>query len=162
MRRVVLVLLIVFVAVSSAGRAQAPAAPAAPAHTGMLPAEIKWGPGPPALPPGAQAAVLAGDPGKEGLFVIRAKLPAGYKVPPHWHPVDEYVTVLSGTLQFGMGDKVDAASMRSLTAGSFVTAEKEMRHYVQAKGPTVIQVSAMGPFAITYVNQADDPRNKTQ
>jgi quercetin dioxygenase-like cupin family protein len=156
----VLLLLIVFVAVSSTGRAQAPAA--APAHAGMLPAEIKWGPAPPALPPGAQAAVLAGDPGKEGLFVLRAKLPAGYKVPPHWHPVDEYVTVLSGTLQFGMGDKFDAASMRSLTAGSFIMAEKEMRHYVQAKGPTVIQVSAMGPFAITYVNAADDPRNKTQ
>jgi quercetin dioxygenase-like cupin family protein len=161
-RRVVLLLLIVFVAVSSTGRAQAPAAPSAPAHIGMLPAEIKWGPAPPALPPGAQAAVLAGDPGKEGPFVLRAKLPAGYKVPPHWHPVDEYVTVLSGTLQVGMGDKVDAASMRSLTAGSFITAEKEMRHYVQAKGPTVIQVSAMGPFAITYVNAADDPRNKTQ
>jgi quercetin dioxygenase-like cupin family protein len=158
-RRVVLLLLIVFVAVSSTGRAQAPAAPA---HAGMLPAEIKWGPAPPSLPPGAQAAVLAGDPGKEGLFVIRVKFPAGYKVPPHWHPVDEYVTVLSGTLQFGMGDKVDAASMRSLTAGSFITAEKEMRHYAQAKGPTVIQISAMGPFAITYVNQADDPRNKTQ
>ena len=159
MRRVVLLLLIVFVAVSSTGRAQAPAAPA---HAGMLPAEITWGPAPPALPPGAQVAALAGDPAKEGLFVIRIKFPAGYKVAPHWHPVSEYVTVLSGTLQFGMGDKVDAASMRSLTAGSFVTAEKEMRHYVQVKGPTVIQLSAMGPFAITYVNAADDPRNKTQ
>jgi len=159
-RRVVLLLLIVFVAVSSTGRAQAPAA--APAHAAVLPAEIKWGPAPPALPPGAQVAALAGDPAKEGLFVIRIKFPAGYKVAPHWHPVSEYVTVLSGTLQFGMGDKFDVASMRSLTAGSFVTAEKEMRHYVQVKGPTVIQISAMGPFTITYVNAADDPRNKTQ
>ena len=159
MRRVVLLLLIIFVAVSSTGRAQAPAAAA---HVGSLPAEIKWGPAPPALPPGAQAAVLAGDPAKDGLFVIRAKLPAGYKVPPHWHPVDEHITVLSGTLLYGMGDKFDAASMRALPAGSFVTSEKEMRHYVQAKGPTVIQVSAIGPFSITYVNQADDPRNKTQ
>jgi quercetin dioxygenase-like cupin family protein len=158
-RRVVLLLLIGFVAVSSSGRAQAPAAPA---HIGMLPAEIKWGPAPPGLPPGAQAAVLAGDPGKEGPFVLRAKLPAGYRVPPHWHPVDEHVTIISGTLQLGMGDKFDVGSMRALTAGSFAIAEKEMRHYVQAKGPTVIQVSAMGPFAITYVNQADDPRTKTQ
>ncbi len=159
MRRVVLLLFIVFVAVSSSGRAQAPVAPA---HIGMLPAEIKWGPASPALPPGAQMAVLAGDPGKEGPFVLRVKLPAGYRVPPHWHPVDEHVTIISGTLQLGMGDKFDAGSMRALTAGSFAIAEKEMRHYVLAKGPTVIQVSAMGPFVITYVNAADDPRNKTQ
>ncbi len=159
MRRVGLLLTVVFIVGSTTGRAQAPAAPA---HAGMLPAEMKWGPAPPALPPGAQAVVLAGDPGKEGVFVIRAKLPAGYRVPPHWHPSDELVTVLSGTLQFGMGDKFDLASTRALTAGSFVTAAKDMRHYVQAKGPTVIQVTAMGPFAITYVNPADDPRTKTQ
>jgi quercetin dioxygenase-like cupin family protein len=158
-RRVVLLLSVVIVAASSAGRAQAPAAPS---HTGMLPAEIKWGPAPPSLPPGAQAAVLAGDPAKEGVFVIRAKFPSGYKVPPHWHPTDEHVTVLSGSLQFGMGDKFDLASTRTLTAGSFVTAAKDMRHFVQAKGPTVIQVTAMGPFTLTYVNPADDPRTKTQ
>lgn len=159
MRRVVLLLSVVIVAASSAGRAQAPAAPA---HIGTLPAEMKWGPAPPALPPGAQVAVLLGDPATEGTFVIRIKFPAGYRVAPHWHPVDEHVTVLSGTLQLGMGDKFDPASMRSLPAGSFATAAKEMRHYVQAKGPTVIQVSAMGPFVITYVNPTDDPRNKTQ
>jgi quercetin dioxygenase-like cupin family protein len=158
-RRLGLLLSVVAIAASSAGRAQVPAAPA---HAGTLPAEMKWGPGPPALPPGAQVVVLAGDPASEGTFVIRIKLPAGYRVAPHWHPVDEYVTVLSGTLQLGMGDKFDAASMRSLPAGSFAFAAKEMRHYVQAKGPTVIQVSAMGPFAITYVNPADDPRTKTQ
>ena len=79
----------------------------------------KWGPASPALPPGAQMAVLAGDPGSEGPFVIRIKLPAGYRVPPHWHPVDEHVTIISGTLQLGMGDKFDAASMRALT-GRFV------------------------------------------
>jgi quercetin dioxygenase-like cupin family protein len=159
-RRVAILLSVVFVAASSAGSAQAP--PATPSHIGMLPAEMKWGPGPAGLPPGAQAVVLAGDPGKEGPFVLRAKLPAGYRVPPHWHPADEHVTVLSGTLQVGMGDKFDAASMRSLPAGSFITAAKEMRHYVQTKGATVIQVSAVGPFGITYVNEADDPRKKTQ
>jgi quercetin dioxygenase-like cupin family protein len=158
-KRVVLLLSVVLIAASSAGRAQAPAPPP---HAGMLPAEIKWGPAPPALPPGAQAAVLAGDPAKEGVFVIRVKLPSGYRVPPHWHPVDEHVTVLSGTLQLGMGDKFDLAATRALTAGSFVTAAKEMRHFVQAKGTTVIQVTAMGPFQLTYVNPADDPRTKTQ
>jgi quercetin dioxygenase-like cupin family protein len=157
-RRVVLLLSVVFIAASSAGRAQAPA----PAHPGMLPTEIKWGPAPPALPPGAQAAVLAGDPGTEGVFVIRAKFPAGYRIPPHWHPTDELVTVLSGTLQFGMGEKFDAAALHSYPAGSFVNAAKEMRHFAQAKGATVIQVTGMGPFQLTYVNQADDPRTKTQ
>ena len=160
MRRVVLLLSVVFVATSSAGRAQAPAE--APSHVGVTPRDMKWAPASPALPPGAQAIVLAGDPGKEGIFVIRLKLPAGYRVPPHWHPSDELVTVLSGTLQIGMGDKFDAASMKTLPAGSFITAAKEMRHYATAKGATVIQVTAMGPFAITYVNPADDPRTKTQ
>jgi quercetin dioxygenase-like cupin family protein len=157
-RRVVLLLSVIFIAASSAGRAQAPAA----AHAGMLPSEIKWGPAPPALPPGAQAAVLAGDPGKEGVFVIRAKFPAGYRIPPHWHPTDELITVLSGTFQFGMGEKFDAAALRSYPAGSFVNAAKEMRHFAQAKGPTVIEVTGAGPFTLTYVNPADDPRTKTQ
>jgi quercetin dioxygenase-like cupin family protein len=158
-RRVVLLLSVVVVAASSAARAQAPAAPS---HPGVLPAEIKWGPAPPALPPGAQMAVLAGDPGKEAMFVIRAKFPAGYRVAPHWHPTDELVTVISGTLQFGMGDKVDAAALRAYPAGSFVIAPKEMRHYAQTKAETVIQVSGMGPFVLNYVNAADDPRTKTQ
>jgi quercetin dioxygenase-like cupin family protein len=129
---------------------------------GVLPTEIKWGPAPPALPPGAQAAVLAGDPGKEGVFVIRIKFPAGYRIPAHWHPTDELVTVLSGSCQVGMGDKFDAASLQTYPAGSFVTIAKEMRHYAQAKGPVVIQVTGMGPFVLTYVNPADDPRTKTQ
>ena len=129
----------------------------------MLPAEMKWGPAPPALPPGAQAAVLAGDPGKEGTFVIRAKLPAGYRVPPHWHPVDELRHRPLGHAAARDGRqvrrRVDAARCPPVPSS---IAAKEMRHYVQAKGPTVIQVSAMGPFAITYVNPADDPRTKTQ
>ena len=159
MRRVVLLLSVVVVAASSAGRAQAPAAPS---HAGVLPSEIKWGPAPPALPPGAQAAVLAGDPGKEGMFVIRVKFPAGYRVAAHWHPTDELITVLSGTFQFGMGDKFDAAALRDYPAGSFVTAAKEMRHYAQTKAEAVVQVSGMGPFVLTYVNPADDPRTKSQ
>jgi quercetin dioxygenase-like cupin family protein len=96
------------------------------------------------------------------VFVIRAKFPAGYKVPPHWHPTDELVTVLSGSFQMGMGDKFDAASLQTYSAGSFITATKEMRHYAQAKGPVVIQVTGMGPFMLNYVNPADDPRTKTQ
>src|SRR6185436_357991 len=69
--------------------------------------DVKWGPGPDALPPGAQLAVMAGDPAAKGFVSLRAKMPAGYKVPPHWHPTDEHVTVLEGTFLLGQGDTVD-------------------------------------------------------
>ena len=136
-------------------------APAPSGHTMLTPGEMKWAPAPPGLPPGAEAAVLDGDPAVAGKpFTLRVKLPAGYKVPPHWHPVDENVTVLSGALMFGMGDRFDEGAMKALAPGSFVSTPKDMRHYVQAKGATVIQVSGIGPFGITYVNAADDPRTK--
>src|SRR5262245_44126926 len=80
----------------------------APAHTMLTSADVKWGPPPPMLPAGSEMAVLYGDPGKQGLFVIRAKMPAGYRIPAHSHPSDETVTVLSGTFMMGMGDKIDA------------------------------------------------------
>jgi len=159
-RRSVLLATAVLLAAAATGRAQSPAA--APDHLAFTPAAVKWGPAPPALPPGAQMAVLEGDPSKDGPFVIRAKLPAGYKVPPHWHPTEEHVTVLQGVLQYGMGDKFDVAALHSYAAGSYISAPKEMHHFVRAKGPTIIQVHAMGPFALTYINPADDPRTKTQ
>jgi hypothetical protein len=149
--------------------AQAPAAKKAPPsppqvvmkHTMTTPDQMKWGPAPPALPAGAQLAVLDGDPGKAGLFVIRAKFPDGYKVPPHWHPTDEHVVIVSGTLKAGSGNKWDDASMHTLGAGSYAKMARRMSHYVQAQGETVVQITAMGPFQVTYVNPNDDPRKKT-
>jgi hypothetical protein len=130
-------------------------------HVMVRPDAIKWGPAPAALPPGSQMAVLTGDPGKKGVpFVIRAKLPDGYKVPPHWHPSDENVTVLKGTLMIGRGEKFDAAKMEDLPVGSFMRMPKGMRHFAMAKGKTMIQVHGIGPFEINYVNLADDPRAK--
>jgi len=122
--------------------------------------DVKWGPAPPSLPTGAQAAIISGDPGKSGPYVLRARFPDGYKVPPHWHPTDENVTVLQGTFMAGKGDKFDTANSVALPAGSFVCMPKNMRHFAWAKGDTVIQVHGMGPFEITYVNPADDPRKK--
>jgi quercetin dioxygenase-like cupin family protein len=159
-RRLVLLASAVLVAAAGAGRAQSPAG--AQDHVAFTPTAVKWGPAPPALPPGAQMAVLEGDPSKDGPFVIRAKFPAGYKVPPHWHPTDEHLTVLQGVIQYGMGDTFDVAALHSYPAGSYVTSPKEMHHFVRAKGPTIIQLHAIGPFALTYVNPADDPRPKTQ
>jgi hypothetical protein len=130
-------------------------------HVVVRPAAIKWGPAPPSLPAGSQFAVLVGDPTKSGVpFVIRAKLPDGYKVPPHWHPSDENVTVLQGALMIGKGEKFDPSALEELPVGSFMRMPKTMRHFAQAKGETIIQVHGVGPFEINYVNSADDPRKK--
>ena len=69
--------------------------------------QIKWGPAPDFIPKGAQIAVLSGDPSKEGLYVVRLKVPAGYKIPAHNHPTAEMVTVNSGNFPLGMGDKLE-------------------------------------------------------
>ena len=129
-------------------------------HVMVRPDDIKWGPAPPSLPAGAQIAVLSGDPGKVGPYVLRAKLPDGYKVPPHWHPTDENVTVLKGTFVAGKGEKFDADAAHDLPAGSFVCMPKGMRHFAFCKGETILQVHGVGPFEINYVNAADDPRKK--
>src|SRR5205823_3904164 len=103
-------------------------------HVMVKPGDVKWGPAPPSLPAGAQAAVLTGDPTKAGPYVLRAKLPDGYKVPPHWHPTDENVTVLKGTLMIGKGEAFSADSSEPLPAGSYMRMPKEMQHFAWAKG----------------------------
>jgi quercetin dioxygenase-like cupin family protein len=129
-------------------------------HVLVRPDDVKWGPAPPALPSRAKFAVLAGNPSKKGPFVIRIKMSDGYKVPPHWHPTDENVTVLKGTLMVGKGGEFKADSSETMPAGSFIRMPKKMRHFAWAKGETIIQVHGMGPFEINYVNPADDPRKK--
>ena len=121
---------------------------------------LKWGPAPPSLPPGAQVAVISGDPSKDGPYVIRAKLPARYTVPPHTHPTDENVTVLVGSFHFAMGDKLDKKKGTLIKSGGFFRAEKGMQHYAWTDRGTTIQVHGQGPFVINYVNPADDPQNK--
>ena len=123
-------------------------------------ADLKWGPAPPGLPPGGQLAVLSGDPGKPGPFTISVKFGDGYTVRPHWHPSTENVTVLSGVLLVGMGEKYDEASMKALQAGGFASLPGKSPHYVKAKGATTLTISGTGPFEITYVDPKDDPRKK--
>src|SRR6202790_4364295 len=75
------------------------------AQNAFTPDQVKYGPAPPSLPPGAQLAVLEGDPmASSGDYTVRIKMPDGYKFAPHFHPLRENVTVLSGTLKVGMGD----------------------------------------------------------
>ena len=122
---------------------------------------ISYGPGPDSLPPGAQLAVLHGDPAQAGMFIIRLKLPPGYAVPPHSHPSSEYVTVISGTSSLGMGDTLDRGAARTLGPGGFIEAPANMNHYAFTDSGATVQITAEGPFAVKYVNPADDPRNKT-
>ena len=126
----------------------------------LQPEEIKWGPAPPVLPAGVKMAVLAGDPAGTGPVAVRLKMPAGYKIPPHWHPTDEQVTVISGTLGIGMGDKLDKKHSKVLKAGGYAVAPAHMHHFAWTKTGAVVQVDLMGPLQITYVNQADDPSKK--
>jgi quercetin dioxygenase-like cupin family protein len=134
--------------------------PAATAeHKMFTPSDIKWMDGPPFLPPGVKLAVLQGDPGKAGPFTIRLQFPAGYKIPAHTHPTAEHVTVISGTVNLGMGDKLDESAGHEMVAGSFAVMPASMKHFAWATAEAVVQVHGTGPFAIKYVNPADDPRN---
>jgi quercetin dioxygenase-like cupin family protein len=149
MRRTASVVLLLTVAAAAAS-AQASASHAPPAP--------KWGPAPAIFPPGARMAVMQGNPGANGLFTVRLRFPNGYRVAPHTHPTDEHITVIQGRLGVGMGKTVDAKQMMSLGVGDFASAPANEPHYAQAHGTTVVQVHAMGPFALTYVNPADTPK----
>lgn len=122
--------------------------------------DLKWSPAPEIFPKGATMAVLSGDPGNSGIFVVRLKMPAGYNIPAHHHPTDEYVTVISGDLSLGMGDKLDKAKSAHLAAGGFVEAPANMNHFAWSKAGAVVQIVADGPFAMTYVDPKDDPTRK--
>ncbi len=128
------------------------------AQNAFTPDQVKWGPAPPFVPPGAQLAVLEGDPGAEsGDYTIRVKMPDGYKIAPHTHPNRENVTVLSGTLKVGMGDQFDAGKMMSFGAGSFAYLDPSMHHYAGTSGETIIQIHGIAPMKFNYINPADDP-----
>ena len=122
--------------------------------------EVKWGAPPPVFPPGAKFAVIAGDPAAIGLVTVRFEMPAGYKIPPHFHPTDEHVTVLKGSFSLGMGDVIDKAHSLTLSPGGYAVAMANMHHFAYTTTGATIQVHMQGPFAITYVNAADDPSKK--
>jgi quercetin dioxygenase-like cupin family protein len=121
------------------------------------PNAVKWGPVPPSLPKGAMIAVLSGDPFKDGPYVVRLKLPENYRFPAHHHPTTENVTVLTGSFHAGMGDKFDANKGQTFAPGGFASLPAGMNHYAWATEETIVQVHGKGPFAIVYVNPADDP-----
>jgi hypothetical protein len=128
-------------------------------HKMFAPSDIKWMDGPAFLPPGVKMAVLEGDPSKAGPFTIRLQAPDGYKIPAHTHPTAECITVISGTFHLGMADKFNEAAGHEMVTGSFAIMPAGMKHFGWTTGETVVQVHGTGPFAIKYVNPADDPRN---
>jgi len=131
------------------------------AQNAFTPDQVKFGPVPPFIPPGAQLAVLEGDPmASSGDYTIRLKMPDGYKIAPHTHPLRENVTVISGTLKVGMGDQFDASKMMSFGAGSFAYLDPSVHHYAGASGETVIQIHGQSPVTFNYINPADDPTPK--
>ena len=132
----------------------------APAHDRHVftPDTIPWGPPPPIVPPGAQFAVLEGDPtASSGNYTIRLKMPDGYRIPPHFHPLRENVTVISGTFRVGMGDVFEANKTTALPAGSFAFLDPNMHHFAMACGEVVVQVHGQSPLQFNYINPQDDP-----
>src|SRR5216110_1091930 len=128
-------------------------------HVVVSAGQLKWVAAPPSFPKGAQIAVLSGDPSKEGLYVVRLKAPAGYKVPAHTHPFDEQGTVISGSVAIAMGEKVDEKAPAQ-KAGGFFKMPKGMVHFAYFPEETILQIHGQGPQGLTYVNAADDPRKQ--
>ncbi|MGH8286688.1 MAG: DUF4440 domain-containing protein [Steroidobacteraceae bacterium] len=131
-------------------------------HAVVAASAVTWGDPPPALPRGAKSAVVSGDPTKAGPFVLRVQFPRGYRVPPHSHPTDENVTVISGTVALGWGEKFDETAMEDVAAGGYALLPAKMPHFAMAKTAATFQIHGMGPFDLSYVNAADDPRNQAK
>lgn len=129
-------------------------------HVLFSAAEIEWRDGPGSMEPGAQFAVLEGDPSAPGVFTMRIRMPDGFRIAPHYHPKPERVTVVSGTFRLGSGDVLDPANTTAMEPGSYTSMPPGMRHFAIAEGETVIQLTSTGPWEITYVNPEDDPRRE--
>jgi anti-sigma factor ChrR (cupin superfamily) len=128
-------------------------------HRIIKPEDLQWA-DVPSLPPGAKIAVLEGKMNEAGPITARLKFPANYRVPPHFHPGVERVTVLSGTMNFGMGDKFDRDKTTALGPGSLLLMPPQMSHFVWTKEEAIAQINVIGPWTVTYVDPTDDPRKK--
>jgi hypothetical protein len=130
-----------------------------PSHMMVTPEELKWT-DVSSLPAGAKLVIIEGPITETVPFTFRLKLPANYQIPAHWHPAIEHVTVISGTFNMGVGDKLDTAKTKPLAAGSVATIQAKTNHFAWTKEETIVQVHGVGPWGINYVNPADDPRKK--
>jgi hypothetical protein len=127
-------------------------------HIAVAPQDLEWAPGPGSLPPGVEYVLIQGNPAEAGPLALRLRFPAGYRIPAHSHPQIEHITVLSGVFNIGMGDVLDEEKGNAMPAGSFVVMPKGHNHFAWTEQETVVQLHSTGPWGITYVNPADDPR----
>ena len=152
---------VIFAQAPKSTTAAKPATKAAPmaSHPIVTSDSLKWAP----LFPGVDAiqmAVVSGDPSKPGPFVVRLKIAKGAELAAHWHPTTENVTVLQGTFSAGMGDKLDESKLTKMQPGDFISIPARAHHFAKAETDVIVQDHAPGPFSITFVNPADDPRIK--
>jgi quercetin dioxygenase-like cupin family protein len=130
--------------------------------TRVKPDELTWKANP-ALPPGSQFAILMGDPTKSEVVVQRVKFPPNYQIPPHTHPYAEVVTVLSGSMGFGMGEKFDTTKGEMVPLGTVNVVPVRHAHFGWTGNEgAILQIQYAGPGGIDYINPADDPRKKSQ
>ena len=147
---------------SSSGQSSDKAAAGHAAHVFLNASDLEWAPAPASLPPGAEAAVLEGNPAEEGPFTLRIKLPANYRIAPHWHPGVEHVTVISGSFHINAGEAADYSTGKALQVGGFMAMPPKSPHYAWTTEEALIQLHGIGPWGITYVNESDDPRKAAQ
>jgi quercetin dioxygenase-like cupin family protein len=160
MKRSILLIGFLFVvgifALSNTAQPQSPT----PTILELTPGEVKWMPSP-ALPPGAQVAVVYGNPLKAGLYVLLVKFPPNWKNPPHSHPIEQIATVLSGTVYSGLGESYDPKKLKMFPAGSVYTEPLNTPHFTETREEgAILQATGIGPLGTQYVNPADDPRKK--
>jgi mannose-6-phosphate isomerase-like protein (cupin superfamily) len=149
---------------TGSARAQEPTNSAAAVlkpHIMLTPDEMKWEDCPPMIPAGAKCAAIEGDRKAPNVpFTYRLKMPDNYRIAPHFHPADEHLTVISGAFNMALGEKLDLKTVKPMTAGSFMMMPKGAPHFAWTRGETILQVHAIGPWGLMYVNPKDDPRNK--
>lgn len=129
-------------------------------HIFIEPKDFRWKEAP-SLPAGTMVAVIDGDPSKAGPFTMRLRFPDGTKIPPHYHPADEHVTVITGRFSMALGEKWDDKALHEMEPGSYMMMKEGVRHFALSRGITEVQLHGVGPWGIVYVNPGDDPMKKT-
>jgi len=127
---------------------------AAESHKIVHFSDLKWT----GIMKGCDLAPVSGDFNAEGApFVLRIRCTDGTKIPAHWHPTDENITVLKGTFLVAMGDTFDETKLRTMSVGNFTVVPKEMRHFAMCKGEVITQIHGIGPFKVNWVNPSEVP-----
>jgi hypothetical protein len=128
-------------------------------HEGVVAPGVEWKAAK-SIPPGARMALLYGDPAKPGPYIVRVRLPAGYKLPPHKHQDAHWVTVLKGNYWSATGDAFDQGKLKKFGPRDAYATDAGVPHFSWAETDVIIQEMGIGPVSnpIEYTNPADDPR----